>query len=137
MQTSDTRCVLVVAESAAIGKALADAIEGTGHIVRQVDNAREAFTVALASQPRAVCVDLGLPMSSAYDVVVRIAAACGGKRPLLVAVASPGVAVDQDKARQGFDFVVDVDAPWALRDLLGPPEHQTAMPKRSQTSATS
>ena len=110
--------VLVVAESASIRRALAETVEGAGHAVVHADGAREALALALAWQPRVVCVDLRLPGMGADEVAFRMVAAFGSKRPLLVAVASPGATADDSTPRVGFDLVVDASALTALSEAL-------------------
>jgi CheY-like chemotaxis protein len=112
-------CVLVVAEAARLAKGLVDVIEQAGHAVIHADTAREAFALALAWQPRVVCVDLRLAGMGADEVALRMVAAFGAKRPSLVAIASPGATLDQDRARQmGFDLVLDASALAGLGRLL-------------------
>lgn len=134
---SDRKCVLVVAETEGVSTVLREAGESCGHDVLDAGSAREALFFALSWQPRVVCVDLRLPLLSAYDVALRIAAAFGSKRPLLVAITSPGATINQEKAREaGFDFVVSMDAPWALRELLGSDEKTASPPPPIRRAAS-
>src|SRR6185369_8887914 len=98
--------------------ALCDLVRSWGHVVRDAANGRKALAIALWWQPGVVCLDLDLPLMSAYDVAKRIAA-LGESRPLLIGVSGVGRAAERQRAADaGFDAFVVKPGVETLSDLL-------------------
>ena len=134
---AEQKCVLVVSESASVGRALIDAIEEAGHAAVHAESAREALALALSWQPSVVCVDLRLAGMGTEEVAFRIVAAFGSKRPALVAIARPGATLDHDRARQvGFDLVLESTALSGLSSMLTTPAPAFALAPSPRVPAT-
>jgi CheY-like chemotaxis protein len=115
----DARRILVVEQHDALRDAMRDLIESWGHSVRAASNGRQALAIALSWRPDAVCLDLGLPLMSAYDVAKRMDA-FGEARPLLIGVSALAHAIDRQRAQDaGLDAFVVKPALESLCDLLG------------------
>jgi CheY-like chemotaxis protein len=97
VRSEDTKRVLLVEQHHALRAALCDLVRSWGHVVRDAANGRKALAIALWWQPEVVCLDLDLPLMSAYDVAKRIAA-FGESRPLLIGVSGVGRANERQRA---------------------------------------
>lgn len=128
----EARTVLIVDDHDDLRDAMRTLLESWGHTVRAASNGRQALALALSWRPDIVCLDLGLPVMSGYDVATRIIAACGAQRPTLIALSGFSRAVDRQKASHaGFDaFIAKPDQLDLLRDLLadGPSLSTRAVP---------
>lgn len=115
---SEEKRVLLVEQHHTLRAALRDLVKSWGHVVRDAANGRQALAIALWWQPDVVCLDLHLPLLSAYDVAKRIAA-FGESRPLLIAVSAIGRAAERQRAFDaGFDAFVVKPGVETLCDLL-------------------
>ena len=118
MPSEGAKRVLLVEQHHALRAALCDLVRSWGHVVRDAANGRKALAIALWWQPGVVCLDLDLPLMSAYDVAKRIAA-FGESRPLLIGVSGVGHAAERQRAADaGFDAFVVKPGVETLSDLL-------------------
>jgi CheY-like chemotaxis protein len=103
-----------------IGETLRDLLQILGHRVELAGDGIRGVQLALASQPDAALVDIGLPGIDGYEVARRLRATEKGKEIVLVALTGYGRPEDRDRALEsGFDahLVKPVD-PEALNRLL-------------------
>src|SRR6266850_2079500 len=134
------RRILIVEDHGDLREAMCALLESWGHSVREAANGRQALALALSWRPDIVCLDLGLPVMSGYDVATRIAAALGDRRPLLIAVTGLSRAIDRRRAGEaGFDAFIskpgDIDS---LRDLVAggaPLAAKAALPSPAKRAA--
>lgn len=114
------RRVVVVDDHDRLREMMCTLVESWGHSVRAAATGRQALALTLSWRPDVVCLDVGLPIFSGYEVARRIAAMFEDRRPLLVATAALAREVDRRRADEaGFDlFVVKPFGVEMLRDVL-------------------
>jgi CheY-like chemotaxis protein len=114
------RRLLLVEDNPDIGETLRDLLQLLGHRVELVGDGLRAVQTALATQPDAALVDIGLPGIDGYEVARRLRASDGGKGLVLVALTGYGRPEDRERAlAAGFDahLVKPVD-PEELNEVL-------------------
>jgi PAS domain S-box-containing protein len=114
------RRLLLVEDNPDIGETLRDLLELLGHRVELAGDGLRGVQIALATQPDAALVDIGLPGIDGYEVARRLRATEKGKEMVLVALTGYGRPEDRDRALEsGFDahLVKPVD-PDELNRLL-------------------
>ncbi|HET9753450.1 MAG TPA: response regulator, partial [Myxococcales bacterium] len=112
--------LLLVEDNPDIGETLRDLLQLLGHRVELVGDGLRAVQVALATQPDAALVDIGLPGIDGYEVARRLRASEGGRDLVLVALTGYGRPEDRERAlAAGFDahLVKPVD-PEELNEVL-------------------
>ncbi|HEY6910198.1 MAG TPA: response regulator [Myxococcales bacterium] len=112
--------LLLVEDNPDIGETLRDLLQLLGHRVELVGDGLRAVQTALATQPDAALVDIGLPGIDGYEVARRVRASDEGKALVLVALTGYGRPEDRERAlAAGFDahLVKPVD-PEELNEVL-------------------
>ncbi len=112
--------LLLVEDNPDIGETLRDLLQILGHRVELAGDGLRGVQLALATQPDAALVDIGLPGIDGYEVARRLRATDQGKDIVLVALTGYGRPEDRDRALEsGFDahLVKPVD-PEELNRLL-------------------
>jgi len=112
--------LLLVEDNPDIGETLRDLLQILGHRVELAGDGLRGVQLALATQPDAALVDIGLPGIDGYEVARRLRATEQGKDIVLVALTGYGRPEDRDRALEsGFDahLVKPVD-PEELNRLL-------------------
>ncbi len=118
--TAPGRRILVVDDNIDAAQSLADILELEGHIVHVAHDGLEAIRVALAEQPHAILLDIGLPGMNGFEAARRIREAQPALRPAIFALTGWGQAQDRERsAAAGIDahLVKPVD-PLTLAHLL-------------------
>ena len=128
----DVKCcrILVVDDNVDAANLLSMMLQLSGHETTAAYGGREALTLASASRPEIVFLDIGLPDMNGYDVARHLRALPWMKHALLVAVTGWGSEEDRRKSRDaGFDFhltkpvdpaaIDDVIVEWTLSEALG------------------
>jgi CheY-like chemotaxis protein len=120
------RRVLVVDDNPDAADSLAMLLTTHGHEVRTAYDGEEAVQTALAFQPEAVLMDIGLPKMHGLEAGKRIRAARGSD-VTLIAITGWGQEEDRRRSQQaGFDYhltkPVDGEAIARLMDEAAPPK---------------
>jgi CheY-like chemotaxis protein/two-component sensor histidine kinase len=99
-----SRRILVVDDNEDAADCLALLLKMQGHDVRTAHDGLDAVEAAIAFEPDAVLLDIGLPKLNGYEAGARIRALPFGDRVLLVALTGWGRDSDRDRATDaGFD----------------------------------
>jgi len=104
--------VLIADDNADSAESLAEVLRMLGYRTRTASDGIEALRVAESERPRAVFLDIGMPMMSGLDVARRIREQPWGPEVLLIALSGWGQEEDRRKSKEaGFDhhFVKPVD----------------------------
>jgi signal transduction histidine kinase/DNA-binding response OmpR family regulator len=119
-RVSSGRRVLVVDDNVDAAQMLADALELVGYDARVVFDGPRALDLAVAFEPDAALIDLGLPVMDGYELAERLLAVAERRRPILMAVTGYGQETDREKSEAaGFDahIVKPVDVPGLIAAL--------------------
>jgi CheY-like chemotaxis protein len=96
--------ILVVDDNQDAADSLAMLLQQAGHLTRTVYNGEDALTASREFQPRVVCLDIGLPDTSGYEVAKILRREASASDLTLVALTGWGAEEDRAKARAaGFD----------------------------------
>ena len=90
--------ILLVDDSPDVANMLKNLMERVGHQVRCAYTGREALAVAAEFSPQAVCVDLGLPDMTGYQLAARLRHEAGLAEVRIVALT--GSPPEPDKLEQ-------------------------------------
>ena len=97
--------ILVIDDDPSITRGLARLLEGRGHTVRVVQDARRALPVAADFQPDAVILDLAMPHRDGLDILPQLKAACRHAE-VVIYTGTGNVAKAVAAVKDGaFDFV--------------------------------
>lgn len=117
------RKILVVDDNVDAADAVAVLLETDGHEVRTAYTGRDAIRDAVAWEPDAMILDIGLPDMTGHDLARHIRALCLRSQPLLVALSGYGRPSDLKQSREaGFaHHVVKPADPATLFALFSQP----------------
>ena len=97
--------ILVIEDEQEIADFVVRGLREEGFVVEQASDGQEGVRKALAWQPEAAVVDLGLPLLDGYEVARRLRALGRQPRPLLVAVTGlPSEADGRRSVEAGIDL---------------------------------
>ena len=121
-----SRRVLIVDDNQDAAEALGTALRLEGHSVETAHNGPEALSRAVAFEPDAVVLDIGLPGMDGYEVAQKLREDPRLAHVLLVAVSGYGQDDDRRRAREaGFDHHLTKPVPVAeINALIGAHERK-------------
>jgi CheY-like chemotaxis protein len=79
--------VLIVEDCPDTARSLAYLVQHWGHLPTVAHNGPDALTLAIASSPDVVLLDIGMPGMDGWEVARRLRASDGGGRPLLIVMS--------------------------------------------------
>jgi PAS domain S-box-containing protein len=98
------RRLLVIEDNDDAREAVRTLLEVLGHQVTVAADGEQGLALAMASQPDAVLIDLGLPTLDGFQVAAALRATPEGQRMRLIALTGYGQPQDRDRTRAaGFD----------------------------------
>ncbi len=114
------RKVLIVEDNDDARHMLHQALEFSGHDVREARDGTSGLALAAEARPDVALIDIGLPDLDGYEVARRLRAAPGGRRMGLIAITGYGQAEDQRRAYEaGFDaHLTKPVAPERLKQVM-------------------
>lgn len=83
-----TSTIVIVDDNALITQLLSEALSDEGYAVRVFGDGRSALEAILAQPPALVLLDLGLPLMSGEEVLIRLRRQLGGDLPIVIMTAS-------------------------------------------------
>jgi CheY-like chemotaxis protein len=119
-QTAAPRRVLIIEDNDDTRQMLHQALEMSGHVVREARDGASGLALAGEARPDVALIDIGLPDVDGYEVARRLRAAPGGRRMGLIALTGYGQAEDQQRAFDaGFDaHLTKPVAPERLKQVI-------------------
>lgn len=125
---ANRRRVMVVDDNIDAAESLAATLEGYGHAVRVVHDAREVVSVAERFRPDVAILDIGLPHIDGYQLARNLRGRAVTAKAVLIALTGYGQPDDVERARiAGFDHhLVKPASPETVNSLLGAPASPAA-----------